>query len=166
MVAALLGVAGVAKLRRPLPTAQAMRSAGLLGSLGLARLLGAVEVAVAVAALLFGGPSTALVVAAAYVGFASVSIRLMARSGSEGCGCFGDDSAPVTNLHVVLNLLAAALAAFAAVWPTQGLPWIVADEPLGSVLLAALVAVGVLLAQAAFTSLPDLLAATREAEAS
>ena len=122
VVATLLGVAGVAKLRRPVPTATAMRAAGLPGSPALARALGAVEVAVAVLALVFGGVSTALVVAAAYVGFASVSIRLMARPAAAGCGCFGDESTPVTNLHVALNLGAAALAALAALSPTEGLP--------------------------------------------
>jgi hypothetical protein len=164
VVAALLGVAGVAKVRQPLPTATAMRSAGLPGSLGLARVLGGIEVVVAALALGFGGPSTALVVAAAYVAFASVAIRLIARPAPSGCGCFGDDSAPVTNLHVALNLGAGVLAGLAAVWPTQGLPALVVDDPLPSALLVALVAVGVALAQAAFTTLPEVLHASREAD--
>jgi hypothetical protein len=164
VVAALLGVAGLAKVRRPLPTAQAMRTAGLPGSLGLARALGVIEVVVALLALGFGGPSTALVVAAAYVAFASVSIRLVARGAAGGCGCFGDESAPVTNLHVGLDLVAAVLAGLAALWPTDGLPSIVADEPASSVVLIGLVAIGVALFQAAFTALPELTAAAREVE--
>jgi hypothetical protein len=162
VVASLLGVAGVAKLRRPVPTATAMRAAGLPGSSGLARALGAVEVVVALLAVGFGGVSTALVVAAAYVGFASVCIRLMARPAPSGCGCFGDESTPVTNLHVALNLGAAALAAVAALAPTEGLPALVADEPLASLLLVALVAIGVVLGQAAYTSLAEVNAASRE----
>ena len=164
MVATLLGAAGVAKLRRPVPTAKAMRAAGLPGSPALARALGAVEVVFAVLALVFGGVSTALVVAAAYVGFASVSIRLMARPAAAGCGCFGDESAPVTNLHVALNLGAAALAAIAALSPTKGLPSLIADEPAASILLVALVAIGTVLGQAAYTSLAEVNAASREGE--
>jgi hypothetical protein len=164
VVAALLGVAGLAKIRRPGPTAQAMRTAGLPGSPGLARALGVVELVVALLALGFGGPSTALVVAAAYVAFASVSIRLIARPAAGGCGCFGDESAPVTNLHVALNLIAAMFAGTAALWPTDGLPALVADEPVASVLLVALIAVGVVLGQTAFTALPELTAASRKAE--
>ena len=98
-------------------------------------------------------------VAAAYVAFASVSIRLVARSATGGCGCFGDESAPVTNLHVGLNLAAAVLAGLAALWPTDGLPALVADEPAASRVLVGLIAVGVGLGQAAFTALPELLAA-------
>ena len=164
MVAALLGVAGLAKIRRPGPTAVALRSAGLPGSTPLARVIGATELVVAVLALAVGGPSTALVVAAAYVAFASVSIRLVARSATGGCGCFGDDSAPVTNLHVGLNLAAAVLAGLAALWPTDGLPALVADEPAASAILVGLIAVGVGLGQAAFTALPELLAVARDAE--
>jgi len=164
VVAALLGVAGLAKIRRPGPTAVAMRSAGLPGSPGLARALGVVEVVVAVLAIGFGGPSTALVVAAAYVAFASVSIRLIARPAASGCGCFGEATTPVTNLHVALNLVAAALAGAAALWPTDGLPSMVADDPFASVLLVALCAIGVALAQTAFTALPELTAATREVD--
>ena len=164
MVAALLGVAGLAKIRRPGPTAVALRSAGLPGSTTLARIIGATELVVAVLALAVGGPSTALVVAAAYVAFASVSIRLVARSATGGCGCFGDESAPVTNLHVCLNLAAAVLAGLAALWPTDGLPALVADEPAASAILVGLIAVGVGLGQAAFTALPDLLAVSRDAE--
>jgi methylamine utilization protein MauE len=164
VVAALLGVAGLAKLRRPGPTAVAMRSAGLPSSTGLARVIGATELVIAVLALALGGPSTALVVAAAYVAFASVAIRLVARPAGGGCGCFGDESAPVTNLHVGLNLAAAVLAGLAALWPTDGLPALVADDPAASALLVALVAVGVALGQAAFTALPELIAVSREAE--
>jgi hypothetical protein len=141
-----------------------MRSAGLPGSTGLARVVGGAEVVVALLALGLGGPSTALVVAAAYVAFASVAIRLVARPAAGGCGCFGDESAPVTNLHVGLNLAAAVLAGLAAAWPTDGLPVLIADEPLASVLLVALVAVGVVLGQAAFTALPELAATSSEAE--
>jgi hypothetical protein len=162
VVAALLGVAGAAKVRRPVPTATAMRAAGLPGSPALARALGVIEVVVALAALVFGGVSTALVVAAAYVGFASVSIRLMARPAASGCGCFGDESTPVTNLHVALNLGAAALAAIAALSPTKGLPTLIADHPAASILLVALVAIGTVLGQAAYTSLAELNAASRE----
>jgi hypothetical protein len=93
-----------------------------------------------------------------------VSIRLVARSATGGCGCFGDESAPVTNLHVGLNLAAAMLAGLAARWPTDGLPALVADEPAASAILVALVAVGVGLGQAAFTALPELLAVTRDTE--
>ena len=56
------------------------------------------------------------------------------------------------------------LAGLAAVWPTDGLPALIADEPLASVLLVALVAVGVVLGQAAFTALPELAATSGEAE--
>jgi hypothetical protein len=86
----------------------------------------------------------------------------MARPAASGCGCFGDESTPVTNLHVALNLGAAALAAIAALSPTKGLPTLIADHPAASILLVALVAIGTVLGQAAYTSLAELNAASRE----
>ena len=96
----------------PCPPATALRSAGLPGSLALARVLGGVEVVVGRPGPRLGGPSDRpgrrrrlprLRVRRL--------VRLIARPGPAGCGCFGDDSAPVTNLHVGAEPGAAAALA-------------------------------------------------------
>jgi hypothetical protein len=115
----------VAKLRRPAPTGLAMARLGLPGTDPVVRLLGALEVVGAAAALVLGGVA-ALAVAVLYLGFAGVTaaqVRQAARTGEAAdCGCFGDDSAPVGWTHVVVNVLLAVAAGAATAVGADGLP--------------------------------------------
>ena len=92
--AALLAVAGVAKLRRPAPTGLALARLGLPGSDGLVRTLGAVEVLVAAPAALAGGtgpPCRWPCSTWASQPVSGAQLRTAARTGTAAdCGCFGD----------------------------------------------------------------------------
>jgi hypothetical protein len=158
VVAALLLVAaGVAKLRRPAPTGLALARLGLPGTDPLVRLLGAVEVVVAVAAVAVGGVA-AVPVAVLYLGFAvftAVQVRRAAATGETAdCGCFGDADAPVGWTHVVVNVLLATGAVSATAVGADGLGGALdADGPaaVAVVLVAVVAAAGV---RALLTDLP------------
>ncbi len=160
-VAALLGAAGLAKVVRPRTTAQALRSGGLPGTLGLGRCLGAVEVAIAIGALLSGGRLAAGLVSACYLGFALFTARLLVLADSASCGCFGESEAPATPVHVALNLAAVTAAALAAGWPPGPLGSVVADQPWSGIPFLALVAMLAWLTYVAMTLVPELAPAGR-----
>jgi hypothetical protein len=114
LAAGLLVAAGVAKLLRPRPTAQAMVDAGLPGNDAAARSVGVVEVAVGGWALVTGSVTAALALGALYLvfaGFLAYVVRTHPDAGS--CGCAGGTAVPPSLLHLTLNLLA-ALAGLAA----------------------------------------------------
>lgn len=166
-LALLVGAAGVAKVSRPDAAVRALRTAGLPSSELAVRGLGAAEIVLAAATLVYGGPLLALAVAGAYAGFAAFSWRLLSRSAATAsCGCFGvDTSAPVTSWHVGVNVASALVALGAVVWPSDGLPDVVADQPLWGLPFLALVVVATWLLYATYTLLPDLLDAAADVAA-
>lgn len=162
-IAALLLVAGLAKVARPGPTARAMGNAGLPATPLGARLIGVAEVLIAAAAIVLGARPLALLVFAAYLLFAAFTIRLIARTGGTAdCGCFGADEAPATQQHVALDLGAAAIAAFAALAPPGTIGSVLADQPLHGVPFVALVGMCTWLGFVSFTLLPALSALRTE----
>lgn len=160
VAAVVLFDAGAAKLARPAPTAIALARLGWSAPDAAVRCLGVVEIAVAVAAAAWGGPA-AVAMAALYVGFAGVSalqIRTARASGEAAdCGCFGDRSAPVGRLHVVVNLLLAAGAAVAAAG--VGLVGALEESAGSAVLVAVLALVGAAGVRGLLTDLPAAVAA-------
>jgi hypothetical protein len=157
VAAAVLLLAGMAKVHRPAPTARALADAGWPASDAIVRGLGGVEILVGLAALAVGGRIAATALGAAYLGVTAVAWR-QRRAGAD-CGCFGASTAPVSALHVAVNLLAVAVAGLAVVLPPAGIaattiagPWVAATT------LGAL-AVTVALVRAVLTQLPDLQAA-------
>jgi hypothetical protein len=163
--AGLVLVAGVAKLRRPGATSEALALTHVPTTTGLVRLLGAAEVVLALAVLLLGGPWLFGALALAYVGFTVVAERQ--RRAGRGCGCFGAATTRVGPLHLGVDAVAALVAGFAA-W--QAAPGIVGILPTGLVSAATtlgLLVLAVVLAQLTLTTLPELLAIRdRAAEAS
>lgn len=111
--ALLLALAGLTKLGRPEATGDALRSAGLPGDPGTVRTLGAVELALAIWFIGFGGRPAVLAVGAIHLGFTGFSIVVRRRDPAASCGCFGR-SAPVTILHIFVNAAVAAAAFTAA----------------------------------------------------
>lgn len=159
--ALLLGVAGIGKVTSPGSTRIALRSAGLPATPLVARGLGAVEVLIALAALVVGGTLSTGLVAFSYLGFAWFARRLDTKTrGSAPCGCFGASSAPVGTLHVVLNLLIAAGVAIAAV-EAPGSIWTAAGDTPGGVPFVGLVLLLTWMLYVALTALPEALAAAR-----
>jgi Methylamine utilisation protein MauE len=164
--ALLLAVAGGLKVARPRSAALAMRSAGLPGSVLIGRLLGVVEIGIAVAALVVGGPVTAALVAACYLGFAGFVVRLRRRAGAQAdCGCFGAETSPASPVHVVLNLVLAAVSLAAVAWPTDGIVDVLADSPAAGIPFLGFTLLLTWLLLVAFTVVPDLLDAQRDVDA-
>lgn len=166
VVAIVLAVGGLFKLRDPAPTGAMFSALGLPGSSWAVRLAGLTELAVGLAAFAVGGRVLAAAVATLYLAFAVVTLVLLRRA-DEGvsCGCFGRLSARPSAVHVVANLGAAAVGATAAV---AGVPGFVAarpDLPAAGVPQALAVAVGAWLLVAVLTVLPDVLDAARRGPA-
>ena len=156
-LAALLGFAGVQKLVDPAATSGALRAAGLPSSSLAGRAVGLGEVAVALAALVVGDRVTAGALAVTYGAFALFSWRLVARSGATAsCGCFGQDEAPATRLHVALNLIATVACAAAVLWPTGGLIEVLHHQPMAGVPFVALTALAAWLWYVMLEVVPEL----------
>jgi uncharacterized membrane protein YphA (DoxX/SURF4 family) len=166
VVAGILAVGGLAKLRDPEATVPMLRALGLPSSAAVARLLGVVEVGVGVTAFLVGGRVAALAVAVLFVAFTVAVLRLRIGGEAVSCGCFGRSSAPPTLVHVVVDATAAAVAVAAAVVDTPGFVSMRPDLPAAGVPQLLVTALAVWLAVAVLTVLPEALVAARRTPAS
>ena len=167
-LAVLLGLAGVAKLRRPAGATRALDRLhppgwNVVGQLPIARLLGVAEVIIAVSAVVNGGRAWAVVLTVVYLAFTAVCWRLAAGPDTD-CGCFGVEGSPVSRVHVWVDVGFTASAAVTVIAPAEGIGADLAAGPAGLVLLAE-VAVLVSLGFVLFTAFPELVAARRAATA-
>jgi methylamine utilization protein MauE len=153
-LAALLTIAGIAKLRHPAPAANAMGRAGFgAGRLG-ARLTGLLECGIGVWVLVDPSVPALGALALAYATAAS-GIWAMRRADVDDCGCFGETaSLEPSRLHLAVNLMAAATCALAALSPPPGLWQATERAPLEAVAILAGVAAATVLSYLAFTALP------------
>lgn len=165
--AALLVVAGAAKLRTPHPAATMLAGLGirpLARGRVAARAAAAVEIAVGLAVLAVGGRIAAAALAACYLALAGLAVRLATRPEPAACGCFGAADGNVGVAHVVLDVLALAIATTAAVVGTKG----VGDWFAGGTTVAATAAAQAALLAAlgylSITALPALSTARRTLE--
>ena len=157
----LVGSGGV-KLWRPDATRIALRTGGLPSTPSAARALGVAEVAIAAYALIAGGRLAAALVAVTYLGFAGYAERLRrVGRGSVGCGCFGASSAPVSRIHVAVDLAVAAAVTGAVISPASSVSQALADTPWAGTVFAGFTLVLAWLLLVALTALPEALAATR-----
>ena len=134
---ALLLVAGASKAVDPTRTAGALAALGWPSSPVLVRVGAVAEAALGALGLAVGGPAVAALVTASFAGFAAF-VAAALRSGTPvgTCGCLGREDTPPRPLHVVVDLLLASGAAFAAA--TDPLP--LADAPVAAWPLAGVVA--------------------------
>lgn len=163
VAAALLALGGLFKVRRPAPTARALRAAGLAALAPAARLLGAAEVAVGVGALAVDSAVVSGLVAAFYLGFAAFVARALTQAAPvEDCGCFGAADSPPSVLHLALDAAAAGVAVAVALGPGgYSLPSALDGQPLGGVPFLVLAVVAAGLAYAVLAILPRTLAELR-----
>lgn len=159
--AGLVLVAGVAKLRRPGATSEALALTHVPTSGGLVRLLGAAEIALALAVLVIGGPWLFGALAVAYLGFTGVAERQ--RRAGRGCGCFGATTTRVGPLHLGVDAAAAVAAGVAAWQAAPGIGGVLPPGVIGATTTLGLLVLAVVLAQLTLTSLPDLLAVRERA---
>lgn len=166
VAAVLLAAAAPGKWRRPADTVTALRAVGLPGTWTLVRLLAVAEVLLAALVVLAPSAPVLALLALAYAGFGGfVLLALRAGTPLASCGCFGRPDTPPTRVHLAVVLTAAGAAAGAAATGSASLTELLAAPRVGLPLLAA-VAVGSLLAWAALSLLPQLLAAARPQAAS
>jgi hypothetical protein len=115
--AALLVVAGLAKLRTPDVAAGFLGKLGFPPSRAIVRSLAAVELIVGGGVIVFAG-STLVVALGLYLSFGVVLLAYRAKTGAAtiSCGCFGSSaSLPIlSHLVALAAFAAAALAAIAA----------------------------------------------------
>jgi hypothetical protein len=153
-LAALIAIAGVAKLRSPAPAANAMALAGFGAGRAGARLAGLLECGVGAWVLLDPSALSLGTLALAYATLAS-GIWAMRRADVADCGCFGESvSLKPSRLHLAINLMAATLVAVAALSPPPALWAATGRAPLEALALIAGVAAAILLSYLTFTALP------------
>ena len=119
MAAVLLGAAGASKTITPEPASAALARLQLFHRHWAVRLLGLVELVVAVSAFIVGGTIPATALAALYAGFAVVAAAMVRSGSAEPCGCFGRIEMPATRRHVTVNVLAVVVGLVAASWPVE-----------------------------------------------
>ena len=156
--AVLLVVAGAAKLSRPSPGIADLL--GFRAPIPLVQLVGGLEVAIGVAALVVGGPF-AWAVGLIYASFAVIVLRAVLAD-ARSCGCFGRLDAPPSWVHVGGNLALAAVSLVAAAAGRAPVPAIlqeISDRPVVGVALAAEIVVVAGLGLVCFTALPEALGA-------
>jgi hypothetical protein len=152
--ALLVIVSGLAKLRTPQPAVRLLAALGLPRAVrrgAVARILGAGEIAVGVGYLATSSRIAAIVLAAAYLGFAATVAAAMVRRTGVPCGCFGAGDAEPGRAHLAVTVLAATVAIGAAIDPGR-LHW----HGLAGVVLAAQTVLMTCLAWVVLTLLPEL----------
>ena len=161
VLAAVLVVAGLGKLRAPAAAADAMRAAGMPAGTVPARLAGSVETAVGIVVLAAPSQPALLAMAALYAVLAGVSVRLLrAAVPAASCGCFGAD-APPSRLHAWFDAAAALIAALAAVTPPPSIATLAASAPLAGVGLVAGCAAAAYAVSLVLRHLPEVATAYR-----
>jgi len=162
ILAVVLALGGALKAIDPVSTANALHALRVPLGPSLVRAGGALELFVAVAALVTGEAALAAVVAASYAAFAVVvGIALVTRRPISSCGCFGKVDTPPSWVHVAIDVAAAGVAAAAAFAAADeiALPDVLSKQPLAGVPFVLLVANGVVFVFLAFISLPKTMAA-------
>lgn len=155
----LLVVGGIAKAARPGDTATALRLVGLPVDEGFVRVGGALEAALGAWAVLGATRVAAILVGISYLAFFSfVAFAMVRRVPIASCGCFGRADTPPSTVHLVVDVVAAALAAAVALDPGDDLRRVIEDQPIGGVPYVLLVVIGVAAALVALTALPRALA--------
>ncbi len=118
--ALLLGLGGAFELWRPVATVGALRAVGVPASAPAVRLGGLIATVVSVGAVAWVSRPFALAVSGFYVLFATfVLVALRRHTPLQSCGCFGREDTPPTVGHLVLNTVAAVVAAVVALAPGE-----------------------------------------------
>lgn len=156
IVCVILAIGGAAKIAAPTPARRAIRAVGLDLPLWSVRVLGAAEIALAVAAAFKGGVILPIAVGMAYLAFAAFVVAMLRSGAGTSCGCFGSASTPPSTLHLVANVASAAVAVGAA--GVDSLTTTLDGQAGAGLPLVALVLVGSYALFLLLTALPTVLA--------
>lgn len=165
--AALLVVAGAAKLRDPGPAGAALATLGLPGGRPVVTAAALLELAVGVAGLLSQRRAVCVAVGCLYLVFACVIAGLLRRrAAAPSCGCLGGAQTPPSFVHLGFDLAATAIAALeASDAHAAGLLALSRRSPVDALLLVGCSAAGTYLAAAVIVLLPGALRAYRSVSA-
>ena len=164
--AALLALAGAAKVRRPQPLGRALRTLGLPSASGVVRAFGTLEVGVGVLALVDPAPASALALAALYGVFTAFLLwAIVARVPLDSCGCLGERDTPPSVVHVTLDLAAAVVAILVSRTSLESAPLFLAHLSYLAVPFAVGLAAAGYLAYLSVALAPELLSAPAERQA-
>jgi hypothetical protein len=153
--AAVLVLAGAAKLREPTAAIRFAATLGVPLPGVFVRAAAVVEIAVGVGALWRPRPA-AIAIALLYALFTVLVARQLRRGGGLPCGCLGAREVVPSRLHLFLNGACAGVGCLAAFAPPPAFATFAASEPLAAVVVG-LVAVAVgLLSQAGLVYAPTL----------
>lgn len=110
----VLGAAGATKVIDPGATARMLEAVGAPGGRLAARLLGTLEILIALWLLASGSRWAAAATALAYLVLTLTVALLRHRSPATPCGCFGAWSGPPSARHLAINLSGVAVSSVAA----------------------------------------------------
>jgi hypothetical protein len=130
--AGLAAVSGLGKLRHPGSASRALSALRLPSAPWNVRVVGLVELAIGTWCLFAPGRAAAVSLGLLYGGFAVFLAALM-RAGGASCGCLGTKEASPSVAHIVLNVVAASVAAIVAFAPPPGFIVFGTRTPLGGV---------------------------------
>lgn len=120
--ALLLALAGLVKVRDPMPTAHVLATSGLPHRVWLVRFLGLFELLIGIGSLGVARWEVRISLGVLYSLFGGfLGYVLIKRVPLTTCGCAGREQTPPSWLHVVLNVGAAMVAALAAQSGTAGI---------------------------------------------
>lgn len=155
----MLGLAAVAKLRRPGPAALALAALGIapgrpaLRTLAV-RGLAAGEIGLGALCLLWPSTAAAGALGGLYGTFALVILALASRRVS--CGCFGEGEAPASWLQSLLNAALSLLAFAAAAVGAHSVTWLFGTSPIQAAISSLGLGGAVYAAMLAYRDLPRL----------
>jgi hypothetical protein len=159
--ALVVGAAGIAKVISPAPAArmltQGWRGLRRMRALPtIVRIGGLAEVAIAAAVIATGARVAAALLAACYLVFTAVALRLVIGRPRTPCGCFGRAGTAVGRTHVAVDaaFLAAALAG--TIRPAGPAAGLLDHGAVVATIGAAQVVLLAVLAYLCITALPDL----------
>ena len=158
VAAAVLVVAGLAKLRHPAAAAAALKATDLPGGAAAVRAVAALEVGAGLLCLAHPTPAACAALALAYAGLAGFVLRAWrAPEPLASCGCAGSDrESPPHPLHAAIDLLLAAVGV-AAMLGSSTAPLELATGPVEAAVLVLGIGAAVALVLAALETLPTLL---------
>lgn len=160
--ALLLLAAGLVKLRRPQPTAEALAGAGLPGRHAAARSLGILEIAVGAGCFVFPA-AFAPALAVLYASFAAFVLTVLVRGlPLRSCGCLGETDTEPSRVHVAVTGVAAVTGIVALATPPPSPAELIGDAPVEGILFVVTVATACYLTYLILVSLPEAFGAYRE----
>jgi hypothetical protein len=149
----VLCVAGVFKLRDPVPAIRVLALLRLPARPAVVRLLAGAELALGGWCAIAADRLATAAVAFVFASFAVLSLRLVRLSAS--CGCFGDAQEPASLAQVVLSAVLALAALAATMSGAGGLGWVLQRSGASGVVLLIAISGAVYATVLAYTELPQ-----------